>query len=308
VPTAYISHPDCLQHDTGAGHPECAARIGAIQDRLIAAHLFDFLQHHDAPVVTEQQLLRVHDAEYLRRVESSVPQEGLAYLDPDTPIGTFSLKAAKRAAGAAALAVDLVMNGSVDNAFCAVRPPGHHAERNRTMGFCVYNNAAVGAAQALEVHGLQRIAILDFDVHHGNGNEQIFADDPRVMVCSSFQHPFYPDTPFDESNDRIICAPLEATARSDEFRAAIKRVWLPALSRFRPEMIFVSAGFDAHREDEMSGVSLVEDDYRWVTEKIVQMADGFSSGRVVSTLEGGYDLSALARSVEAHLKVLMNLH
>jgi acetoin utilization deacetylase AcuC-like enzyme len=308
VPTAYISHPDCLQHDTGAGHPECAARINAIQDRLIAAHIFDFLQHHDAPVVTEQQLLRVHDAEYLRRVDSSVPQEGLAYLDPDTPISPFSLKAAKRAAGAAALAVDLVMNGSADNAFCAVRPPGHHAERNRTMGFCVYNNAAVGAAQALEVHGLQRIAILDFDVHHGNGNEQIFADDPRVMVCSSFQHPFYPDTPFDENSDRIICAPLEATARSDEFRAAIERVWLPALSRFRPEMIFVSAGFDAHREDEMSGVSLVEDDYRWITEKIVQMAEGFSSGRVVSTLEGGYDLSALARSVEAHLKVLMNLH
>jgi acetoin utilization deacetylase AcuC-like enzyme len=308
VPTAYISHPDCLQHDTGAEHPECAARISAIQDRLIAAHLFDFLHHQDAPEVTEQQLLRVHDAEYLQRVESSVPQEGLAYLDPDTPISPLSLKAAKRAAGAAALAVDMVMGGSVDNAFCAVRPPGHHAERNRTMGFCIYNNVAVGAAQALEGHGLKRVAILDFDVHHGNGNEQIFAEDPRVMVCSSFQHPFYPDTPIDENNDRIICAPLEATARSDEFRAAIESVWLPALSRFRPEMILVSAGFDAHREDEMSGVSLTEDDYRWVTEKILQVADGFSSGRVVSTLEGGYDLSALARSVQAHLKVLMNLH
>jgi acetoin utilization deacetylase AcuC-like enzyme len=306
--TAYISHPDCLQHDTGAGHPECAARIGAIQDRLIAAHLFDFLQHHDAPEVTEQQLLRVHDADYLRLVESSVPQDGLYYLDPDTPISPLSLKAAKRAAGAAAYGVDLVMRGDVSNAFCAVRPPGHHAERRRTMGFCVYNNVAVGAAQALEVHGLQRVAILDFDVHHGNGNEEIFAADPRVMVCSSFQHPFYPDTPFDESNDRIICAPLEATARSEEFRTAIESVWFPALSRFRPEMILVSAGFDAHREDEMSGVSLTEDDYRWITEKILQLADEFCSGRVVSTLEGGYELSALARSVEAHVKVLMNLN
>lgn len=308
MPTAYISHPDCLLHDTGTGHPECAARLSAIQDRLIAAHLYDFLHHHDAPEVMEEQLLRVHDAGYLRRVEASVPQTGLAYLDPDTPIGPESLKAARRAAGAAVLATDLLMSDKVDNAFCAIRPPGHHAERDRTMGFCIYNNAAVGAAHALAAHGLDRVAVLDFDVHHGNGNEQIFAEEERVMVCSSFQHPFYPDTPFDENSDRIICAPLDATARGDEFRAAIEAVWLPALNRFQPQIIFVSAGFDAHREDEMSGVSLTEEDYRWVTGKIVEVANLYSSGRIVSTLEGGYELSALARSVEAHLRVLMNLH
>ncbi len=306
--TAYISHPDCLEHDTGIGHPECAARIGAIQDRLVTAHLYDFLRHYDAPEVTEAQLLRVHDAAYLRTVKSSVPRDGLYYLDPDTPISPLSLKAARRAAGAVVLATDLVMSGEVVNAFCAVRPPGHHAERHRTMGFCVFNNVAVGVAHALEEYGLERVAILDFDVHHGNGNEQIFTEEERVMVCSSFQHPFYPETPIDEEHERIVSAPLAATAKSGEFRAAIEAVWLPALDRFKPQMIFVSAGFDAHWEDDMSGVSLTESDFRWVTEKIVEVADTCSEGRVVSALEGGYELNALARSVEAHLRVLMNLH
>ncbi len=308
VRTAYISHPDCLQHDTGVGHPECAARLNAIQDRLIAAHLYDFLRLYDAPEVTQEQLLRVHDADYLAMLEASVPESGLTYLDPDTPIGPLSLIAAKRAAGAAVLATDLVMTGEMDNAFCAVRPPGHHAERRRTMGFCLYNNIAVGAAYALAEQGLERVAILDFDVHHGNGSEQIFADDERVMVCSSFQHPFYPATPFAKDSDRIICTPLDATAKGEEFRQGVEQDWLPALNRFQPQMIFVSAGFDAHREDEISGISLVEDDYRWVTERILEVADTHCSGRVVSTLEGGYELSALARSVEAHLRVLMNLH
>ncbi len=306
--TAYISHPDCLEHDTGIGHPECAARIGAIQDRLVTAHLYDFLRHYDAPEVTEAQLLRVHDAAYLRTVKSSVPRDGLYYLDPDTPISPLSLKAARRAAGAVVLATDLVMSGEVVNAFCAVRPPGHHAERHRTMGFCVFNNVAVGVAHALEEYGLERVAILDFDVHHGNGNEQIFTEEERVMVCSSFQHPFYPETPIDEEHERIVSAPLAATAKSGEFRAAIEAVWLPALDRFKPQMIFVSAGFDAHWEDDMSGVSLTESDFRWVTEKIIELADTYSEGRVVSSLEGGYELSALARSVETHLRVLMNLH
>jgi acetoin utilization deacetylase AcuC-like enzyme len=308
VRTAYISHHDCIQHDTGAGHPECAARLSAIQDRLSAAHLYDFLRHYDAPKVTDEQLLRVHDASYLQRVASSIPREGLAYLDPDTPIGPLSLNAARRAAGAVVHATDLLMQSDLVNAFCAVRPPGHHAERNRAMGFCVYNNAAVGVAHAMAEYGLERVAVLDFDVHHGNGSENIFADDERVMICSTFQHPFYPNTPFREDDDRIICAPLDATARSDEFRDAVENKWLPALHRFEPQMIFVSAGFDAHVEDEMSNVSLTEHDYRWVTEKIVEVADAYSSGRVVSTLEGGYELSALARSVEAHLRVLMNLH
>ncbi len=306
--TAYISHTACLQHDTGTGHPECAARLSAIQDRLLAAHLYDFLQHHEAPAATEEQLLRVHDAAYLQWVTASAPQQGLAYLDPDTPICPQSLEAARRAAGAVVHATDLVMQDDLDNAFCAVRPPGHHAEHNRAMGFCIYNNAAVGAAHALSVHGLERVAILDFDVHHGNGTEDIFSDDERVMLCSTFQHPFYPYTRFQEDGARIICAPLDATAGSVEFHAAVEEKWLPALHRFKPQMIFVSAGFDAHIEDDMSGVSLKEADYRWVTEQIIDIADAYSAGRVVSTLEGGYALSALARSVEAHLRVLMNLH
>ena len=200
------------------------------------------------------------------------------------------------------------MKGDISNAFCAVRPPGHHAEHDRAMGFCIYNNVAVGAAHALSVYGLERVAILDFDVHHGNGSEDIFANDERVMFCSTLQHPFYPHTRFEQDGTRIVCAPLDATAGSTEFHAAVEERWLPALHQFKPQMIFVSAGFDAHMEDEMSGVSLTEADYRWITEQIVEIADRYSEGRIVSTLEGGYALDALGRSVESHLRVLMNLH
>ncbi len=305
--TAYITHPDCLEHDTGVGHPESASRLRAIDDRLMAAQLYDFLRHYEAPEVTREQLLRCHDAAYLDQVEKLMPQEGFAHLDPDTVVSPESLQAAKRAAGAVIKAVDLIMQEDLQNAFCCVRPPGHHAERMRTMGFCIYGNTAIGAAHALEAYGLERVAILDFDVHHGNGSEDIFRDDRRVLVCSSFQHPFYPYTEIEESPDHIVCAPLKATAKGEEFREAVTSHWLPALHHFKPQMIFVSAGFDAHIDDDMSSVSLLEADYRWVTEQIQEIAEKYAESRVVSVLEGGYELLSLGRSVEAHLRVLMDL-
>jgi acetoin utilization deacetylase AcuC-like enzyme len=308
MPTAYISHPDCHGHDTGVGHPERAARLSAIEDRLLAGRLFDFLRQFDAPEVSDEQLRRVHTPEYIERIEALMPSSGHAYLDPDTVVSPGSLKAARRAAGAVVLAVDLLMRDEADRAVCAVRPPGHHAERARAMGFCIFNNIAVGAAHALQAHGLGRVAILDFDVHQGNGTEQIFRDEARVMFCSCFQHPFYPNSPLLKNTDRMISIPLQATARGAEFRAAVTDHWLPALEQFVPEMVFVSAGFDAHRDDDMSGVALADADYRWVTEQIVAVADRHASGRIVSVLEGGYELDSLARCMETHIRVLMGVH
>ena len=256
--TAYISHPECLEHETGTGHPEHPRRLSAIQDRLVASHLFDFLRHLDAPEATEQQLLRVHSAEYLAHLRASVPEEGLFSLDPDTRIGQHSLQAARRAAGAVVQAVDLVMDGDLDRAFCAVRPPGHHAERDQALGFCLYNNIAIGVAHALAEYGLSRIAVLDFDVHQGNGTEQAFMYDDRVMFCSTFLHPFYPFTPLLEDTERMISVPLLATAKSEEFRAGVTEHWLPALQRFQPEFVFISAGFDAHVDDDLSLIHISE--------------------------------------------------
>jgi acetoin utilization deacetylase AcuC-like enzyme len=275
---------------------------------MIASRLADVLVFMDAPEVTREQLLRVHDADYIDDIEARIPADGHASLDPDTVISPGSLAAARHAAGAAIAAVDHIIAGDVDNAFCCVRPPGHHAERRRAMGFCLFNNVAVGAAHALEAHGLSRVAIIDFDVHHGNGTEDIFDRDDRVLFCSTFQHPFYPFTPLRENSPNRISVPLDASAGSAEFRAAVTDHWLPALERFKPEMIFVSAGFDAHVADDMSGVSLVDEDYRWVTEELVRIAEQSASKRIVSTLEGGYELHSLARCTELHLRVLMGLH
>ena len=306
--TAYISHPDCHAHDTGEGHPESARRLSAIEDKFISSGLADFISSFEAPEVTRSQLLRVHTAGHLETVEAMMPRQGYAHIDPDTVVSPATLQAAKRAAGAVVLAVDLLMSDGLKNAFCCVRPPGHHAESARAMGFCIYNNIAVGAAHALEAHGVKKVAIIDFDVHQGNGTEEIFLDDDRVLYCSTFQHPFYPYTPLPEDSDRNVAVPLEATARGAEFRAAVSDHWLPALERFQPEMIFISAGFDAHQDDDMSGVSLTDADFRWVTEQIVQIAGIFASGRIVSVLEGGYELNSLARCVEMHVRVLMGLH
>lgn len=305
--TAYITHTLCLKHNMGADHPESPARIHAIEDQLIATGLLDYLQRHDAPEATREQLLRVHDESYLDSIIASAPQQGRVQLDGDTSMNPFSYPAALRAAGAAVLGVDLVMAGKVANAFCNIRPPGHHAERGRAMGFCIFNNVAVAAAHAMEHYGLQRVAIADFDVHHGNGTEHIFSDEPRVMLCSTFQHPFYPYCGADSANEHIVNVPLPAGTGSDGFRDAVTQHWLPALDAFQPELLLISAGFDAHREDDMSMLSLTDADYGWVTAELMKVAAKHAQGRIVSVLEGGYELPALGRSATAHIKVLASL-
>jgi acetoin utilization deacetylase AcuC-like enzyme len=307
MPTAFITHPDCAKHEMGEHHPESPARLGAIKDRLIAAGLDQHLDHHEAPAATMEQLARVHTKEYIERIELSAPRGGIVHLDPDTAMNPHSLQAAKRASGAVVLAVDLVIGAKAQNAFCAVRPPGHHATSSRAMGFCVFNNVAVGAAHAMARHGLQRVAILDFDVHHGNGTEEIFANDQRVLFCSTFQHPFYPYQGADTVSEHIINSPLPANTDGEGFRKAVLKDWIPNLKRFKPEMIFFSAGFDAHREDLLAHLRLVEADYAWVTREVMALADEFAKERIVSTLEGGYDLDALGRSAAEHIRVLSGL-
>ena len=305
--TAYVTHSSYLLHDMGSWHPESPARLRAIDDRLHAAHLFDFLTHLDATPAQRSQLLRVHDAAYIDFVEAASPREGLRELDPDTSMNPHTLEAAWHAAGGAVMAVDRVMQGEVANAFVACRPPGHHATRNQAMGFCIFNNVAVAAAHALEQHGLQRVAIVDFDVHHGNGTEDIFRDDPRLMLCSTFQHPYYPFRGADTVNDHIVNVPLPAGTTGTAYREAFSARILPHLEAFRPQMLFFSAGFDGHREDDMAQFGLVEADYAWITEQVMGVAARDAEGRIVSVLEGGYDLSSLGRSVAAHIKTLAGL-
>lgn len=305
--TAYITHPACLKHDMGADHPECPARIQAIEDQLIASGMLPFLDHHQAPRASEAQLARVHERGYIRMIFDQAPSTGLIQLDGDTAMNPHSLDAALHAAGAAVLGVDLVMSGRAENAFCNIRPPGHHAGRSSSAGFCIFNNVAVAAAHALEQYGLKRVAIADFDVHHGNGTEDIFHNDPRVMLCSTFRHPYYPYCGADSGNEHIINVPLPAGTAGEGFRAAVTEQWLPALERFQPEMLLVSAGFDAHREDDMGGFGLKEADYIWVSEKIKEIAVRHAAGRIVSVLEGGYALHALGRSAVAHIRVLSGL-
>ena len=302
--TAYITHPICLKHDMGYGHPESPQRLQAIEQELRVEGLFPLLRYYEAPLVTNEQLARVHAEHYLHAIETVAPQHGLISIDSDTLMNPYTLEAAKRAAGAAVLATDLVISGQVENAFCNVRPPGHHATRDEAMGFCFFNNVAVGAAHALALHGLTRIAILDFDVHHGNGTEAIFKDETRVMLCSTFQHPFYPYSGANSSNDHIINTPLAAGTTGQALRATVLENWIPALERFKPEMIYISAGFDAHRDDEMANLNWVEADYAWVTEQIMTIAERYAQKRIVSVLEGGYELDSLAGSVAAHVRVL----
>jgi len=302
--TAFITHPDCWMHSMGAMHPECPDRLSAIQDQLIGSGLDSFLSMHDAPAASLAQLERVHTAQYVADLHAAVPDKGIRHLDPDTAMCPHTLRAALRAAGAGILATDLVMRGEVENAFCAVRPPGHHAERARAMGFCFFNNIAVAAAHALEEHGLSRVAIIDFDVHHGNGTEQIFAGDPRVKMVGIFQHPFYPYSGANGAAENMLNVPIPAGTRGDSFREIVTEIWMPALRDFAPEALFVSAGFDAHYEDDMASCGLVEADYAFVTRALHEFAQAHCQGRIVSMLEGGYALSALARSVLAHVRVL----
>lgn len=304
---AFISHRDCLLHDMGAYHPESPQRLRAIEAHLDEAGLDGLLRHEEAPLATRAQLERVHDSAYIDALERLAPTSGLVHLDPDTAMNSHTLAAARRAAGAAVRGTDLVIGGKAASAFCSVRPPGHHAEHDRAMGFCLFNNVAVGAAHALAAHGLKRVAVADFDVHHGNGTEDIFRDDPRVLMVSTFQHPFYPYSGIEGRSERMVNIPLAAGSSGDGFRAAVEREWLPALEAFRPEMLFVSAGFDAHHDDGMAMLGLVDADYAWVTHALRRVAQRHASGRIVSVLEGGYALDALGRSVAAHLKAMAGL-
>jgi acetoin utilization deacetylase AcuC-like enzyme len=306
--TAFITHADCVKHDMGAHHPECPQRLAAIEDQLIASGVAQYLERHEAPLASDDQLARVHPLEYVRAIREASPSHGTVHLDPDTAMNPYSLQAALRAAGAAVLAADLVMTGEAENAFCSVRPPGHHACRARPMGFCFFNNAAVAARHAVHAHGVERVAIVDFDVHHGNGTEDIFAHDPNVLMVSTFQHPFYPYSGTENRAPNMVNVPLAAGAGSKSFREAVIEAWLPALEGFEPQLVIFSAGFDAHAEDDMAMLALNDADYGWVTEQVKAVADRTAGGRIVSMLEGGYALSALGRSVVQHLRVLAGLN
>lgn len=303
VQTAFITHPACLKHDVEPGHPDSPARLMAIEDQLIASGLHQFLQHHEAPRASRAQLERVHAGNYIDRLTAASPRAGIVAVGADTWMNAHTLDAALHAAGAAILGTDLVMAGTVANAFCNVRPPGHHASRDQARGLCLFNNVAVGAAHALAAHGLKRIAIADFDVHHGDGTEEIFRDDPRVLFCSLFQHPLYPHADMTGS-DHVVHVPLAEGTDGAGMRSAVLQHWLPALNRFAPEMIFVSAGFDGHWQDDIADLALIESDYAWLTQQLKTVAATWSQGRIVSTLEGGYEPHALGRSVMTHIKVL----
>jgi len=306
--TAFVTHADCLKHDMGAHHPERPARLSAIEDQLVASGLGQHLARYEAPLADDAQLARVHPPDYVRAIRDAAPQRGTVHLDPDTAMNPFTLNAALRAAGAAVLATDLVLKNKHPSAFCAVRPPGHHACRARPMGFCIFNNVAVAARHALAAHGLERVAIIDFDVHHGNGTEDIFEGDEQVLMASTFQHPFYPYSGTDSPASNMVNVPLPAGAGSKEFREAVREEWIPALNEFRPELVIFSAGFDAHAEDEMAMLRFTDADYGWVTEQLKAVAARHAQGRMVSMLEGGYALSALGRSAVQHIKVLAGLN
>lgn len=295
----------------GDWHPESPARLQAINDQLIASGLASLIEQRDAPLAPIDALARVHTEEAIAMVRDQLPPPGQYHaLDGDTLLNEFSWQAARRAAGAAIAAIDAVLSGEVDNAFCAIRPPGHHATPNRPMGFCLFNNVAVAATHAIHAHGLQRVAIVDFDVHHGNGTEDAFAGDPRVLMVSFFQHPLYPYTGVHAPGTapaNLLNMPLPAYTRGDVVRELVRQHWLPALDAFRPELLLISAGFDAHREDDIATMGLVEADYAWITRQLVEVAQRHAHGRIVSCLEGGYALSALGRSVVAHLKALAGL-
>lgn len=304
--TLLYTHPACLEHNPGHGHPERPDRLKAVLAALDDPD-FQGLERREAPMADIEQVARVHPRAYVERVLQAVPESGTVGLDPDTYLSPASGEAALRAVGAVCAAIDAVMAGEARNAFCAIRPPGHHAEAAQAMGFCLFNQVAAGAAHARAVHGLKRVAVVDFDVHHGNGTQHIFERDPDLFYASTHQMPLYPGTgAADERGVGNICnAPLSPAAGSDEFRAAMSETVLPALRAFAPELLLISAGFDAHRDDPLAGLSLVEDDYAWVTAELLRVAEACCGGRVVSALEGGYDLRALAASTAAHVRALM---
>ncbi|TFY96429.1 histone deacetylase family protein [Ramlibacter rhizophilus] len=314
--TGYFTHADCRRHEMGPGHPECPERLDAIEDRLLASGVGDLLERREAPSAALSDLELAHDRLHmaaLRGLEAELAEQreagGPAYchVDADTAMNLHTWEAAQRAAGAALAATDAVMAGELENAFCAVRPPGHHACRSQAMGFCFLNNVAIAARHALERHGLSRVAVVDFDVHHGNGTEDILAGDERVLMVGIFQQGIYPFSGDVPRAPNMVNLPVPAYTRGMDVRELIEQVWLPRLEAFRPEMIFISAGFDAHRDDDLGQLGLVEQDYAWITSRLREVARRHAQGRIVSCLEGGYNLAALGRSVEAHLRALADL-
>ncbi len=303
--SAYITHFDCTRHEMGKDHPECPERLGAINDMLLTKGLLDYMSSYDAPLATHAQLARAHSPEYVQSILNSAPEEGYFRVDPDTSMNPYTAIAALRAAGALVQATDLVIADGVPTAFCSVRPPGHHAERNSAMGFCFFNNVAVGILHALEHHGLQRVALIDFDVHHGNGSEDILQNDKRILMCSIFEKGLYPFSGENSTATNMVNVGLPSRSGSAKFREAVTMQWIPALDAFQPQLIYISAGFDGHREDDMGNLGLVEADYAWVTKQLMDVARRHCQGRMISCLEGGYVLSPLARSATAHVKVLI---
>ena len=313
--TGYFTHRDCRKHEMGPGHPECPERLDAIEDRLLASGLDHALKRLEAPLASLDEVELAHSRMHvaaLRGLSATLIEEGeaggprYAMIDPDTAMNAYSWNAILRSAGAAMAATDAVIAGELENAFCAVRPPGHHACRDKAMGFCFLNNVATAAKYAVERHGLSRVAIVDFDVHHGNGTEDIVAGDGRILMVSFYQHPFYPHGGSRDA-DNLVNVPVPAYTKGLAVRELIETLWMPRLEQHKPEMIFISAGFDAHREDDLGQLGLVEADYAWITERVKDVARRYSKGRIVSCLEGGYNLSALGRSVEAHLRVLADV-
>jgi acetoin utilization deacetylase AcuC-like enzyme len=308
--TAYITHSDCLRHEMGPGHPESPERLIAINEHMRSSGVLEQLLCLEAPLASGDDLKRVHRSAYVDLIFEHAPAEGYVQLDPDTAMNPHSLDAARRAAGAGLLAVDALMAGQARNAFCAVRPCGHHATQGQSMGFCIFNNVAVAAAYALEKMKLERVAVIDFDVHHGNGTEDIFSEPQwqgRVLMASFFQHPFYPGSGTESLAPNMINVPLSAGSGAAAATKVVERDWLPALEDFKPQLILISAGFDAHRDDLLGGLALVEADYVWMTRELMALAARHSQQRIVSMLEGGYNLAALGRSAVAHVKTLADL-
>lgn len=301
-----FTHPDCLKHEMGEGHPESPARLEAIMSALKRAPWIRDIDWQEAPCVTKEQLTRVHPLEYIDSIFQASPKEGYVRLDPDTVMNPYTLSAALHAAGAQVAAVDEVFTKRTSNkVFCLVRPPGHHAEPDTAMGFCFFNNVAVGAAHALEHHGCKRVAIVDFDVHHGNGTETMFMSEPRICFWSSFQHPFYPGAILEGKPAHIHLCPLRSGTMGEAFRQRVDSELIPILDKFQPECVFISAGFDAHRLDPLANLSLEASDYAYITKAVCNIATKYASGRVISTLEGGYHLKALSESVTAHIGAML---
>ena len=314
--TGFFTHPDCKGHEMGRGHPECPERLDAIEDRLLISGVGDALERRDAPLAPLGDVELAHGKMFIasiqglnERLQEEINAGGPthAQIDPDTSMSAGSWNAILRGAGAALAATDAVMAGELENAFCAVRPPGHHACHDKAMGFCIFNNVAIAAKYALARHGLQRVAIVDFDVHHGNGTEDIVAGDERILMVSFYQHPFYPYGGSQSDAPNLVNVPVPAYTKGDVVRALVEKHWIPRLEAHRPEMIFISAGFDAHREDDLGQMGLVEQDYAWITHRLKDVAARHAKKRIVSCLEGGYNLSALGRSVEAHVRVLADV-